>query len=427
MLAPSVSNTIALLAVEALSKTLALSSSTMLRRSTSVMPLGRIPEMTWDDAWNYLGECLVLLDTASKDHRIEIRTRAAKLLPRSATNIISRAHSAGLPLLGSVIDRVLAGETIFDVHDLADAMKWCRHALRDQAHGGPQANAGAIEELSAFLTRLQGAGFSIRMRLWVGGWSVDLDDTQNPTRKSDQAIIDLALEVCAQPDLLSDELVIWLRTDAQRAGQFWQALGQNDATGLFTQRILALGARDEGTQAFVCYLLGWCERDPEAARAFFAAEARGSALGPRTILACALNVEVPDGGAVRISQLLKEGLLESHAIDPLTAGRWAQNVSELPFVGVLELVAGPDFEKGPQLPELIFPRFLNRTLEAGPLANFAWRYLEARPVWPERTKRPDLTDKRTKRERAGAILQARQRFVPFRRRPSVLVSVTGII
>ena len=109
-----------------------------------------------------LGECLVLLDTASKDHRVEIRTRAAKLLPRSLTTIISRAHSAGLPLLGSVIDRVLAGETIFDVHDLADAMKWCRHALRDNAHGGPQANAGAIEELSTFLTRLLGAGFSVQ-------------------------------------------------------------------------------------------------------------------------------------------------------------------------------------------------------------------------------------------------------------------------
>ena len=251
-----------------------------------------------------------------------------------------------------MIDRALAGETIFDVHDLADAMKWCRHALRDNAHGGPQVNAGAIEELSAFLTRLQGAAFSIRMRLWVGGWSVDLDDPDNPTRKSDQTIIALALEVCAQPDLLSDELVTWLRTDAQRAGQFWEALGRSDTTGLLTQRILALGARDESTHAFVCYLSGWCERDPEAARAFFAAKARGNGLGPRTILACALNVEVPDEGAVRIAQLLKEGLLESDAIDPLTAGRWVQNVSELPFVDILELIAGPDFERGPQLPQL---------------------------------------------------------------------------
>ena len=46
---------------------------------------------------------------------------------------------------------------------------------------------------------------------------------------------------------------------------------------------------------------------------------------------------------------------------------------------------------------------------------------------PERTKRPDLTDERTKRERVGAILRARQRVAPFRRRLCVVVSVTGII
>jgi hypothetical protein len=33
--------------------------------------------------------------------------------------------------------------------------------------------------------------------------------------------------------------------------------------------------------------------------------------------------------------------------------------------------------------------------------------------WPEQTKRPDLTDKRTNLERAGAILQAGQRVAPF--------------
>ncbi len=34
--------------------------------------------------------------------------------------------------------------------------------------------------------------------------------------------------------------------------------------------------------------------------------------------------------------------------------------------------------------------------------------------WPQRTKRPDLTDKRTNLERVGAIMQAGQRVVPFR-------------
>ena len=39
------------------------------------------------------------------------------------------------------------------------------------------------------------------------------------------------------------------------------------------------------------------------------------------------------------------------------------------------------------------------------------------PHRPEHTKRPDLTDKRTKLERVGAILQAGQRVAPFRRWP----------
>ncbi len=34
-------------------------------------------------------------------------------------------------------------------------------------------------------------------------------------------------------------------------------------------------------------------------------------------------------------------------------------------------------------------------------------------IWPEQTKRPDLTDKRTNLERAGAILQAGQGVAPF--------------
>jgi hypothetical protein len=46
--------------------------------------------------------------------------------------------------------------------------------------------------------------------------------------------------------------------------------------------------------------------------------------------------------------------------------------------------------------------------------------------WPEQTKRPDLTGKRTKLERVGAILQAGQRVAPFRRWPCGLVPVTGI-
>ena len=45
--------------------------------------------------------------------------------------------------------------------------------------------------------------------------------------------------------------------------------------------------------------------------------------------------------------------------------------------------------------------------------------LAAAAIRPERTKRPDLTDKRTKLELVGAVLQAGQRVALFRRWPCV--------
>jgi hypothetical protein len=52
--------------------------------------------------------------------------------------------------------------------------------------------------------------------------------------------------------------------------------------------------------------------------------------------------------------------------------------------------------------------------------------IAALAFWPEHTKRLDMTEKRTKRGRVGAILQAGQRVAPFRRWRCGLVSVTGI-
>lgn len=49
-------------------------------------------------------------------------------------------------------------------------------------------------------------------------------------------------------------------------------------------------------------------------------------------------------------------------------------------MSVLELVAGPDLEDSGQIPEVLDLRLHDRVLEEGPLADFAWRCLEAHPV-----------------------------------------------
>ncbi len=71
------------LAVEAVAGTLESHQTSMLRHSSSGTPLGRMPEMTWADVWQYLGDCLELVMEASNDEQPAIKQKAADLLPRA--------------------------------------------------------------------------------------------------------------------------------------------------------------------------------------------------------------------------------------------------------------------------------------------------------------------------------------------------------
>src|SRR5438876_193679 len=109
----------------------------------------------------------------------------------------------------------------------------------------------------------------------------------------------------------------------------------------------------------IAYLAGWCQRSSDEARAFFDEAVRNGA-SPRTTLLGALNIDLPDVGAARVEQLLLDGRLETNAMDALTAGRWVGDVSEAALVPVLQLIAGPDFESGPQIPQIIDFRLHNK-------------------------------------------------------------------
>jgi hypothetical protein len=314
--------------------------------------------MTWTEVWQYEGDCCVdLLVAASSDDRAEVRRRAAQRLPRMLSHFISRGHhQRGLPHLRAIVDRVMAGDRVFNLPELASSIRWCRHALREQAHEGSEAKAEVIAELTALLTRLATADFAMRLRLWVGGWSLDLDDIDAPTRTTDEAISALAAEACNDPALLDDTLTGWLSTQAAQAGRFWYEVGRHDSQGAFPSRVRELGMHDNGVQAIVTYTLGWCARDRDAGRAYFAEVAADDATAPRAILVGALDIDPPDTGADRIVQLLLNHRIELDRIDQTLAGRWINDVSERPLVRVLELIAGDDMEGSPGLAHLLWLR-----------------------------------------------------------------------
>src|SRR4029077_19716108 len=146
------------------------------------------------------------------------------------------------------------------------------------------------------------------------------------------------------------------------------------------QLIRQLGMRDNGAQGFMLYIAGWCVRDQQSARGFFHEAASDDRTSPKAILFGALEIDEPDTGAERITRLLAGNRIDNEQIEQVLAGRWIQRVSDSALVPLLELMAGSDMEAAPQIPHLLFFRLHERELTSGPLADFAWRYLEAHPV-----------------------------------------------
>lgn len=321
------------------------------------------------------------MNAALRDERVSIRRVAARRVPRALMNLVLRAQlRRSLPHLRTVVDAVIAETDTFDVSDLADAMVWGRRAIRgdnDDA-AADETTRETIHALTEVIDRLLGASFAVRLKLWVGGWVLDPENTSSPRAAADEAIAGLAREAHQTPSLLTEELVEWLASGAAQAGKFWFQLGFADIDGIFRPRIRDLAAADAGVLAFITYILGWCSRDRDDGRRFFSDVAGAETATSRAILFGALEIDPPDQGANRIVELLRTGRIDGERmLDPLLGARWLREVSEHDLVRVLRLIAGPDFAGGSQIPHFIFLRVHDTPLAAGPLADLAWEYLEA--------------------------------------------------
>jgi hypothetical protein len=353
----------------------------MMRHSGSAAPLGQRPELTWPEVWQYQANCVDLLVAATNDDRSRIRERAGEVIIRALTNFVAYGHSErGIPHLRQIVDRVVAGDLIFNANQLAERLPWSRYALRSEAHGGPDHNAAAIAQITELLTQLSNSDYWTRMRLWVGGWSLDIEDIEAATAAGERAIAELAGEACAEPRLLTDEIIGRLCAGAEQAGRFWHELGRQDEDRKFEALARDLATRDDGAHGFMLYVVGWCERNSEEGRSFFDEVAGDGGTSPRAILFGALEIDPPDLGAERIVQLIRENRIEADRVVGRLQGRWLRGVSEAPLVNVLELVAGSQLENSGQIPALLEMRLHGRLLGAGTLADFAWRCLEAHPT-----------------------------------------------
>jgi hypothetical protein len=376
------SEQISMIAVDAMADAVESNTAVTLRTTSGATPLGQRPQMTWGDVFRYQEGCNDLfMSAALQDERFSIRRTAAHGVPRALMNLILRGQiQHSIPHLSTIVDAVIAERDTFDVSDLADAMMWGRRALRGDNNDAPadETTRETIRALTEMIDRLLGASFAVRLKLWVGGWLLDPENTPAPRAAGDAAIAGLAREVLQTPSLLTEELVEWLSSGAAQAGKFWSQLGLADIDGIFRPRIRDFAAADAGVNAFIAYILGWCSRDRDGGRQFFSDVVGAEIATPRAILFGALEIDPADQGTDRIVELLQTGRIDGERmLDPLLGARWLREVSEHDLVRVLRLIAAPDFAGGSQIPHFIFLRVHNTPLAAGPLADLAWEYLEA--------------------------------------------------
>ena len=378
------SEAISLLALDAIAEALEPHTAITVRTTSGVTPLGQMPGMTWGDVFRYQQGCIdLLMSAALQDQRPSVRRLAARRLPRALMNLVSRGQTEySLPHLRTTVDAVIAESGAFDVSDLADAMMWGRRAIRGDGSHAPddEATRETLRSLTEMIDRLQNASFAVRLKLWAGGWILDPENRPAPRAAADEAIAGLAREAHETPGLLTDELIGWLSSSAAQSGKFWFQLGLVDADGVFQTRIRDFARQDAGVNAFIAYILGWCARDREGGRRFFARVAGAEMATPRAILLGALEIDPPDKGTDRIVELLQTGKIDGERmLDPLLGARWLRETSEHDLVRVLRLIGGPEFAAGSQIPHFIFLRVHDTRIAPGPLADLGWEYLEAHP------------------------------------------------
>lgn len=395
------SEMLGLLAIEAASHAVGRQTAIMLRPSTSAAPLGATPRMTWGEVWAYQENALMTMETLTHDARPTVRLAAARALPTAISYFVQIRPELAMPYFSRIIDQIVAGHIDFDITETANTLGWARRALERTAlghTGDASENPDQVEnqavreiasrvaaELADLTERLSKGSYSVRLRRWVGGWSHEGDDGDSSSFGQTQRrhIEQLAEETCATPHLLSPELLDWLRSDdADRAWEFWRAVGRIDSEGAWRNEILRAADRPDGAAAFAGYLSGLAERNQADAAALFGrADTSSAAAWP--LLHGAIASRMGDAGAMRIATLLNEGRLDRRAaVNVLTHPQWINEVSPEAFIQVGMALTGGSLAEAGLLFRIMYYRLNDAESVSPEIVDFAWRCLEARSPTP---------------------------------------------
>jgi hypothetical protein len=372
-----------LLAIKAIQGGLNSRASIRLRHSVGPSPLDTRPPLTWGDVFDYLRNLAEILVSLAKDRGevSEVSQAALEVLPQSIAELAFQGLTAeSKDNFELLTDWALTERKGLDVSHLAGIMHRVRDFCARQIDKPelPERQKSEytefISQLTAWQTSLNQAGFSTRLKLWVGGGSYRVSEDW---KQVEERLSLLAKKVVQSPHMLTCDLMQWLLTASEEGTRsFFYALGKEDRTLHFQNAVEALGKNDIGRRAFAPYFAGWAKRDLEGAESRLDQLAKLHAVSATSLLETTswLNPTTSRelNRIIQVAPKAPEYTAKIHR-------RWIDHITLGEFKELLYIIAGPDYERASAAVDVLGSWIDRQKPFDDELTAFAWRCIEHGP------------------------------------------------
>ena len=381
-----------ILAVTAVTAGLGRVGSGLMRQSDGAEPLDSAPFMTNGDVWMYTATLVDMIIDGAVSDDAELSKVATEKLPRAlmeaAPNMTPQAVVSSFK---RAIDLVVVKKVSFSINELIralnnfleDLLDWKKTLTGEKVHEVE----GYLSQTQELLRALETGDFETRLKKWVGGWSHDLvefeiDDGQEKMKvyRHDKELFDLARQVIANPQLLTDEIISWLthpRTHHGRGFFYW--LGLLDRTRHWQSKFEILGTKEEGKMAFAAYFGGRARRESAFVSGRLDELAIEGSILPEAIISATTSIEADSAAIRRAVHLLQHKRIDPTFVAQVFSTGWLKTLSQEDFLKLVMAVAGEDLAGAGCIFDMYSMWIHCGQPVEGELAEFGWRCLEAAP------------------------------------------------
>lgn len=374
-----------LLAIRAMKDAFTRHFSFSVRESQGLLPYEGRPPLTYGDVWEYFETITDLLFKLADDKDTQIAKAAAAALPHAVSESMIQGRSDKELQKMKKLHLLAAKGEKFDITDYAEALNHTIRSFKEMIPNAKEPNKlqEVLDELIKMRDGFTDLSFESQVRRWAGRWTRDCsDERENGQSRYQVELNQLAAQTVKEPELLSESLLKWLQSGAEKGGTYFHYLGKNDSERRFVAKFDELAKSKEWARVYGAYCSGLFSHSEAFLRDHADKLYSDKTIDPNSLFELISLFRGSKETVEKICQLLDEGALSGDLVaSTVVLGRWIEPLDEVDFSRLLKAIAGITFENDySALNILSMWRHLNKPI-SGPVLEIAWQCLEAaRPL-----------------------------------------------